>query len=117
MCNLYHAPTPDHVADFFGASRKEWGEYAAVIAPRKPGPFFAGGKVRVGSWGLIPPYSKSRVPLLPNGRPLSTNNARRERMTTAPTYRDAWKRGQRCLIPAISYDEPYWGASWFPSRS
>jgi putative SOS response-associated peptidase YedK len=58
---------------------------------------------------MIPPYSKTRRPTLPNGRPLSTNNARRERMVSAPTFRDAWKAGRRCLIPALSYDEPYWG--------
>lgn len=58
---------------------------------------------------MIPPNSPTRRPTLPNGRPMSTNNARRERMATAPTYRRAWAGGQRCLIPAESYDEPYWG--------
>lgn len=30
-------------------------------------------------------------------------------MASAPTYRDAWTQGRRCLIPAESFDEPYWG--------
>lgn len=49
------------------------------------------------------------IPVMANGQRLSTNNARRERLAIAPTYRDAWRRGQRCIIPAESFDEPYWG--------
>ena len=43
------------------------------------------------------------------GQRLSTNNVRRERLASAPTFRDAWRKGQRCIIPAEHYDEPYWG--------
>ena len=37
-----------------------------------------------------------------------TNSVRTERMATAPTYREAWKYGNRCWVPALSYTEPYW---------
>jgi putative SOS response-associated peptidase YedK len=40
---------------------------------------------------------------------MSTNNARTETMASAWTFRSAGALGQRCLIPADSYDEPYWG--------
>lgn len=40
---------------------------------------------------------------------MSTNNARCETVATAWTYRFPWQRGQRCLIPAAWYQEPYWG--------
>jgi putative SOS response-associated peptidase YedK len=33
--------------------------------------------------------------------------ARRDRRQR-PTYRDAWRRGQRCLIPCAWYQEPNW---------
>ncbi|BDT66479.1 hypothetical protein os1_06420 [Comamonadaceae bacterium OS-1] len=40
---------------------------------------------------------------------MSTNNARAERVASAWTFAGPWKAGQRCLIPAQSYVEPYWG--------
>ena len=57
----------------------------------------------------------------------STNNARVESVATKPTFAHAWKRGQRCLVPADWYAEPNWetgkniwwhlrradGAPWF----
>lgn len=46
--------------------------------------------------------------MLSSGQRMSTNNCRRERMETAQTFRDAWRNGQRCIIPAVSYDEPCW---------
>ena len=66
---------------------------------------------------MIPPGSETRKPLrkikdAKSGKeklvPLSTNNARRETVAKAWTFRFPWARGQRCLIPADSYDEPYW---------
>ena len=86
------------------------GGYATTAAPLKPAPFITvGADALVGQWGMIPPSSPMRKPTLPNGRPMSTNNARRERVNVAPTYRRAWQAGRRCLIPADSFDEPYWG--------
>ena len=57
-------------------------------------------------WGVIRPGSPERHPQK-NGRPLMTNNARSKTMVTAPTFRDAWKKGQRCHIPADLVLEPY----------
>lgn len=111
MCNLYQPPPEaryDHDPDFrpLPDGRRAW---KLTVAPFGDGPFMLADRSLVGQWGMIPPYSKTRRPTLPNGRPLSTNNARRERMASAPTFLDAWKSGRRCLIPALSYDEPYWG--------
>jgi hypothetical protein len=41
-------------------------------------------------------------------RAILTNNARAESIASRPTYRDAWRRGQRCLIPCAWYQEPNW---------
>lgn len=115
MCNLYAPSGPEKISMQFAVGAPV-GAYAAVVAPLKPGPIVVPGQALVAQWGLIPPHSVSRVPMLPSGQRLSTNNARRERLATAPTYRDAWARGQRCLIPAESFDEPYWGSgknSWW----
>jgi putative SOS response-associated peptidase YedK len=40
---------------------------------------------------------------------MSTNNCRSETVATAWSFRGPWARGQRCLTPALDYDEPYWG--------
>jgi len=58
----------------------------------------------IGQWGLIPFFAKA-LPLK-----YSTNNARIEGILdgTSATFRDPWKLGQRCIIPAQSFDEPNW---------
>lgn len=109
MCNLYRSvPPADLVAEFRLRSLPAT-PYADTIAPLKAGPYVkAGGVGEVGQWGMIPPDSPTRIPSA-RGRHLSTNNCRRETMGQAWTFRRAWAQGQRCLIPALSYDEPYWG--------
>ncbi len=67
------------------------------------------GRVDRAQWGLIPWFSATRTPTRNDGKRLSTNNCRVETMQTSPTFKAPWKRDQRCLIPADSYDEPYWG--------
>ncbi|WP_371329043.1 SOS response-associated peptidase [Polaromonas sp. AER18D-145] len=109
MCNLYMAPTGARISMKFqvGAPVQP---YLPLVAPLKSGPFVTTAPVaQVGQWGLIPPHSPTRKPMTEDGRPMSTNNARRERLATAWTFRGPWKRGQRCLVPAESFDEPYWG--------
>jgi hypothetical protein len=56
------------------------------------------GEALGGQWGMIPPGATNRVPRSKTtGRPLSTNNARRETVATDWTFRYPWARGQRCL--------------------
>jgi putative SOS response-associated peptidase YedK len=57
----------------------------------------------VGQWALIPPFAQERI-----NRKIMTNNARSETVATKPVFRQAWAKGQRCLIPAMAYDEPCW---------
>jgi putative SOS response-associated peptidase YedK len=45
-------------------------------------------------WSLVPPWADS--PRLP----YATFNARVESVAEKATFRDPWKRGQRCLVPA-----------------
>lgn len=83
-----------------------------AIGPLQLGPFVRdGGRIVIGQWGLIPEGSSSRKPTL-GGRPVSTNNARFDQAKGTPEkhiFRGAWTAGRRCIIPAETFDEPYWG--------
>ncbi len=56
----------------------------------------------VGQWGLIPWFAKSAK------LPYATSNARSEELSAKATFKHPWARGQRCIIPAESFDEPNW---------
>lgn len=114
MCNLYGTTdrgtlrtiTLSHVAP-------DLPDWPATVGPLSQGVYLRqSGEAVVGQWGMIPPDSPTRRPTSKKtGRPLSTNNARRETVATAWTFRFPWARGQRCLIPAWWFQEPYWGIS------
>ena len=75
--------------------------------PRAPGPFIRAGsagdrELVVGQWALIPWFAKAAK------LAYSTNNARFEEITSKASYKQPWQRGQRCIIPAWSFDEPCW---------
>src|ERR1700722_4787892 len=50
-------------------------------------------------WGLIPYWAKDDT------LAYSTFNARSEEFTTKPAFKDAWKRGQRCLVVTNGFYE------------
>jgi putative SOS response-associated peptidase YedK len=52
-------------------------------------------------WGLVPWWTHG-VPLK-----AATINATAERIESAPSYRDAWRRGQRCLLVMAGFYEPH----------
>ena len=109
MCNRYLPSRRDAIPQPFRDLPFYGGDYAPGIGPRQPGPFVLPDRIVVGQWGLIPWFAKEQVPKDARGRPLMTNNARSETMAKLPTFRDAWKDGKRCLIPADAFMEPYWG--------
>lgn len=53
-----------------------------------------------GHFGLVPDFQRELVA----GR--RTYNARSETVASKPSFRDAWKRGQRCIVPAEHIYEP-----------
>jgi len=50
-------------------------------------------------WGLLPHWAKDEK------ISFSTFNARAEEFTTKPAFRDAWDRGQRCLVVTDGFYE------------
>lgn len=55
-----------------------------------------------GQFGLLPHWVKDRT------FARRTFNARSETAAKLPSFRDAWSRGQRCIIPADAIFEPDW---------
>lgn len=61
-----------------------------------------GREALTGLFGLLPHWAKdSKIAR-------HTVNARSESVATKPSYRDAWRRGQRCIVPATAFYEPDW---------
>lgn len=114
MCNRYTSPSDADIERQWHLGRSQpW--RAAGVYPRAPGPFIraarsasadsnadASSELVIGQWALIPWFAKT--PKLS----FSTNNARAEELAAKPTYKHPWARGQRCIIPATSFDEPCW---------
>jgi len=107
MCTRYISPDQAEIERLWHIGRHNQPKWARELFPRALGPFLRTGESRgldliVGTWGLIPFWSKT--PILK----YSTNNCRSEEAAAKPTFRDAWRKGQRCIIPAVSFDEPCW---------
>lgn len=111
MCNQYKTPREIEVERMWRVGRQSplpW--WRPHITPLAMGPYItAEGVLEIGQWGMIPRSSKTRRPVTAEGRPMSTNNARRETLARSWTFAPAWRAGQRCLIPVESWLEPYWG--------
>ena len=55
-----------------------------------------------GQFGLIPHWARDAA----IGK--RTYNARSETAASKPSFRDAWRHGQRCIIPVEAFYEPDW---------
>ena len=119
MCTRYISPEQREVEAFWkidrrSGRREDWDQLLTVFPlslasfiRRADGVEYA-RELAIGQWGMIPPWSKTNVPVTARGTRLSTVNARIEGMEKSPVYKDAWARGKRCIIPAASFDEPNW---------
>jgi len=109
MCSNYTPVTRrDRMLAFFGVAR-ERDEPSADVFPLGSAPFIrlaepgsANKVVSEGAFGLLPHFAKE----LAFGR--RTYNARTETVATLPSFRDAWRRAQRCIVPAEAIFEPCW---------
>lgn len=111
MCNRYETPTQIKTERFWHLGRDNaTALWPRAVFPRAPGPFIRRARnvtgyereLTVGQWGLIPWFAKEPKLKFP------TNNARSEELEAKASYTDPWKRGQRCIIPASTFDEPNW---------
>jgi putative SOS response-associated peptidase YedK len=111
MCNRYETPTAHEVQRYWNVhGHKPPSPWPHEVFPRAPGAFIrrnpeTAGYERelvLGQWGLIPWFAKEPKLKFP------TNNARSEELEDKASYKEPWKRGQRCIIPAATFDEPNW---------
>jgi putative SOS response-associated peptidase YedK len=108
MCGRFILAQQAKAEKVFDVKRLQWRAMMSYnVAPSREVPVVrmaanSDGGEREGvmmRWGLVPPFLKGENPKFP------TENARIETMETAPAYRDAWKKGQRCIVPAAGFYE------------
>jgi putative SOS response-associated peptidase YedK len=111
MCSHYQAPQDRKAfANQFKVDPPEdmgkhdvWPGYAATfIRKANPNTPSTEREALTGLFGLVPHWATD--PLI--GR--KTYNARTETVATKPSFRDAWKYAQHCIIPADAFFEPDW---------
>jgi len=109
MCSNYRPVTrQDRLLTFFGVERNR-DEVPTDVFPTGLAPFVrlaqegSGNKLIAvdGHFGLIPHFKQRE---LAYGR--KTYNARSETVNKLPSFRDAWRRGRRCVVPAEAIYEP-----------
>jgi putative SOS response-associated peptidase YedK len=115
MCSHYDPQTdPARLRAFFGVDGLPSG-LKQSLWPGYSGPFVRRHEhanvgddavpfreLLVGSFGLIPHWSKDATIAR------RTYNARSETAHEKPSYRDAWRLGRHCIIPAEAIFEPDW---------
>lgn len=109
MCTRYVSPEAAAIERAWHIGRHTpW--QGAEVFPQRLGAFIRAARdssepareLVIGQWGLVPWFAKS--PKLT----YSTCNARSEEMANKATFKDSWRHGRRCIIPAASFDEPNW---------
>ncbi len=99
MCGRFN----DHLPKMHGWAEvlQDWPEYEASYnrAPTEGIAAFSSSSGAIMRWGMIPTWSKTFESAY------STFNARIESVADKPTFKNAWERKQRCLIPMAGYYE------------
>jgi putative SOS response-associated peptidase YedK len=86
---------------FLGGAPSTWRpRYNIAPTDQIPVIRFIGGARRIDlmRWGLVPAWAK-------DVGGFATHNARDDGFTTKPAFRDAWRKGRRCIVPASSFYE------------
>jgi putative SOS response-associated peptidase YedK len=106
MCGRYILAQLAKTEEAFGVKRHWWtGAQSFNVAPLRDAPVIRMARPEDGGeregvmmrWGLVPPFLKGENPKF------ATANARIETMEASPAFREAWKKGQRCIVPAQGY--------------
>ncbi len=124
MCNRCVSPTEADIESFWHICRANqpcwWREQPVELFPRAQGPFIRreiddAGYSREGAsgrWGLVAGEWSLKYAM---------NNARSGELASKASFKGPWAKGQRCIIPAVTFDERN-GSQWringggFPGR-
>ncbi|CEG51015.1 DUF159 family protein [Stutzerimonas nosocomialis] len=112
MCSRYEAPTPGRLREEFGVEfdaqgkLELWPGYAGPFLrkPRNVDPYddaVLPFEAEVGVFGLLPFWADKKLAR-------STYNARSETASVKRSFKEAWKKAQHCIIPAVAIYEPDW---------
>jgi putative SOS response-associated peptidase YedK len=105
MCGRYVSPDQASIEREYALARHEWQFPPSYnVAPTQDVPIVRTDKdgLRRGTrvhWSLVPFWAKGDQPKY------STINATVEKLTDGATWRGPWKRGQRCIMPALGFYE------------
>ncbi len=109
MCANYVPVTRvERLTAYFAAGNPA--PFPAESYPGSPAPFVRragdganfGRELELGLFGLLPHWAKDP------GFARRTYNARSETAAEKPSFRDAWARGRRCIVPCEAIFEPRW---------
>jgi putative SOS response-associated peptidase YedK len=109
MCANYHPVTArDRLLQYFGVDRPAEVAPPELAFPLSLAPFIVRAEdrvalereCRIGQFGLLPFWAKE----VAFGR--RTYNARSETAAEKPSFKEAWARGRRCIVPAEAIFEP-----------
>lgn len=99
MCSNYRPPNAEALAQFdIGSPSFAFGE----CYPGSIGPFLASVKPDAwlpGTFGLLPHWAEPKLAKM-------TYNARSETVAEKPSFRNAWRNRQLCVIPVRAFFEP-----------
>jgi putative SOS response-associated peptidase YedK len=112
MCTRYISPETGDIERHWHIGSRQPLRWVRDMYPNYQGPIIRAARpgdgtdtsreLLVGQWGLIPWFAKERKLKFP------TSNARSEELSAKASYKHPWARGQRCIIPALSFFEPCW---------
>jgi len=107
MCANYRPSTRDELQQRFGVAAPD-SEYKAEAFPGYMAPMIRPPRLdavpgdracTLGMFGMVPHWAEPKLAR-------QTYNARTETVATKPSFRNAWKRRQFCVIPLHAFYEP-----------
>jgi len=110
MCTRYISPEAGDIERHWHVGARDSQRWSRDMFPRYTGAFIRAARdaaafereLVVGQWSLVPWFAKTAK------LPYPTCNARSEELGAKASYKLPWARGQRCIIPAVSFFEPCW---------
>ena len=109
MCTRYVSPEAAAIERAWHIGRHSpW--RGAEVFPARQGAFVRaardmathGKEIVTGRFGLVPSWTKTA------DIKFSTCNARSEELAQKATFKDPWRQGKRCIVPAAVFYEPCW---------